>query len=269
MSTHTAHPTPATPHAPASSHTPASSTPDAPAARLFYPASALLCLVITLVGFQHFYFKGQAFPGRPLTPPIKTLLIVHGITMLAWILLFILQPTLVRLGKVRAHMLLGSAGALFALGLVVSGWLVGIHAAKANPPDLLLFGMLPPQFLYVPLTAISFFGIMVTLAVCNTHRPALHRALMLIATVAALSAAMGRIDWLNTTFDATLWFKAFGPLHSSVTLALLLLAARCLALRRFDAALALPVGALALAFAVMHAVSMRPQWDAFARFLMN
>lgn len=255
-----------TPPAPALSRTPEQTRV---AERWFYPATAWVMLAIALYGFRHFYFHGGAYPGRPLTPPIKTLLIVHGVGMLVWILLFILQPTLVRLGKVGVHMIVGSAGALIALVLVVTGWLVGIHAARVNPPDLQLFGMLPPQFVYVPLTAVSVFGVMVTLAIANTDRPQLHRALMLVGTIAALSAAMGRIDWLNNLCGGTFWFSAFGPLHSSVTLALIFFAARCAILRRFDVWLAVPTAAMALAFVAMHAFSKTGAWDGFAHFLMG
>ena len=43
------------------------------AERYFYSVATALLLVLTVVGFQLFYFHGQAYPGHPLTPPIKTL----------------------------------------------------------------------------------------------------------------------------------------------------------------------------------------------------
>lgn len=239
------------------------------ARRLFYPLSAVFLLATTLYGFKDFFFHGQAYPGRPLTPPIRTLLIVHGIAMLGWILLFIVQPTLIAMRKHKAHMLLGRVGALLAVALVVLGYLVAVGAARANPPDLKLFGMLPPQFLYVPLTSIALFGVMVGLAIWKRKKPELHRALMLIATVSAVSAATGRITWVNELFDQTIWFSIFGPLHSAVTLSLILLAARCAVIRRFDKGLMLCATAMVVISAAMHVVSTTPAWDSFARWLIG
>jgi hypothetical protein len=44
--------------------------------RWFYSAASLSLLVLMFIGFQLFYLQGMAYPGRPLTPPIRTLLIV-------------------------------------------------------------------------------------------------------------------------------------------------------------------------------------------------
>lgn len=55
--------------------------------RLFYSAASITLLALTLIGFRFFYLHLQAFPGRPLTPPIRTLLILHGVLMTAWMLL--------------------------------------------------------------------------------------------------------------------------------------------------------------------------------------
>lgn len=239
------------------------------AERLFHPAAAVLMLAIALYGFHHFFFRGQAFPGRPLTPPIRALLIVHGLGQLAWLLLFIAQPTLVALRKRKLHKMLGRFGAALAVTLVVMGYLVAVRAARVNPPDLELFAMRPPQFLYVPLTAISVFAVFVALAIWQRNRPDLHRALMLTATVAASSASMGRIAWLNDLVIDTAWFRVFGPLHSSVMLGLFLLAARLLVVRRFDRPLALSVAAMAAVFAVMHQVSATNLWNTAAHILMG
>src|SRR5688572_29737527 len=60
--------------------------------RWFYSISSLLLLVLTFIGFQLFYMKGQAYPGRPLTPPIRMLVITHGVLMSLWMLLAVIQP---------------------------------------------------------------------------------------------------------------------------------------------------------------------------------
>lgn len=181
----------------------------------------------------------------------------------------VVQPALVAGRNLKLHMRLGRIGAMLALALVIMGYFVGVGAARANPPELELFGMKPPQFLYVPLMTISIFGVMVALAVWQRKRPEIHRSLMLMATIAAMSAAMGRIQWLNDFFGASVWFRVFGPVHSSVTLGLLLLALRCLMIRRFDKWLAISLAAMSATFVVMHQVSTTGGWLGVARFLMG
>ena len=76
-------------------------------ARLLYLGAAVLLLVLMFLGFQQFYLHGRAYPGRELTPPIRTLLILHGIGMTTWMLLFLVQPLLIVAGNRRVHMMLG------------------------------------------------------------------------------------------------------------------------------------------------------------------
>jgi hypothetical protein len=64
-----------------------------PQERWFYFAASVALLVLTFIGFRMFYLEGRAFPGRPLTPPIRGLLIAHGILMTVWILLAVVQPS--------------------------------------------------------------------------------------------------------------------------------------------------------------------------------
>src|SRR4051812_28661493 len=94
--------------------------------RYFYSVATVALLVLTVVGFQLFYFRGQMYPGRPLTPPIKTLIITHGVAMSFWMLLAILQPLLVASNNRKVHMTLGKVAAVIATCLVVLGFKLGV-----------------------------------------------------------------------------------------------------------------------------------------------
>jgi hypothetical protein len=61
-------------------------------ARLFYTGAAALLPILTFLSFQQFYLHGKAVPNRELTPPIRTLLILRGTAMSAWMLLVLAQP---------------------------------------------------------------------------------------------------------------------------------------------------------------------------------
>ena len=109
-------------------------------ARLFYSGTAALLLILAFLGFQQFYLHGKAYPGRELTPAIRTLVILHGIATSAWMLLFIVQPLLVVTGNRRVHVVLGRFGTVLAGCIVLLGLQVAIASARITPPETKIFG---------------------------------------------------------------------------------------------------------------------------------
>ncbi len=67
-------------------HAAAGSPLRAGAVRVLYAAAALLIFVLMLLGFQQFYLHGKAYPAHPLAPPVRTLLIAHGVAMTLWVI---------------------------------------------------------------------------------------------------------------------------------------------------------------------------------------
>src|SRR3954464_13677761 len=98
--------------------------------RWFYSVASLSLFVLMFIGFQLFYLQGKSFPGRPLTPPIRTLIIIHACLMTAWMLLAVGQPLLVGTRRKRVHMKLGVLGMVLAAGMVVAGVRIGIESAR-------------------------------------------------------------------------------------------------------------------------------------------
>ncbi|MBI1337336.1 MAG: hypothetical protein GC164_10290 [Phycisphaera sp.] len=237
--------------------------------RLFYPVCAVACLFIALYGFKDFFLHGQAYPRHPLNPAIRVLLIIHGLAMTLWVLLLIAQPTIITMGKRKLHMAVGRYGAALAAIIVVLGYMTAIGAARNNPPELAIFGMLPPRFIHVPLTAITLFAVLVAVAVWQRKNPPVHRAMMLMATVNALSAALGRFTWINTHLGDSWWAQQLGPMHASVSLGLIFFALACLVYRRFEKWLALGVAILAVTYIAMLHFSATPAWESFAKMLIG
>ena len=155
--------------------------------RLFYSGAAVFLLILMFLGFQQFYLHGRAFPDRELTLPIRMLLILHGVGMTAWMLLFLIQPLLIVAGNRRLHMLLGRVGALLAACVFFLGFRVGIEAARVNPSDMRLWGLAPKDFMAVPIIAIVMFAGFVLAGIWNRRRPAVHRPMMLLAVLAVRS----------------------------------------------------------------------------------
>ncbi len=243
------------------------SAPSSPL-RWFYALASFSLLVLMFVGFQAFYLQGRAYPNRPLTPPIRTLIIVHGVLMTGWFLLAVIQPLLVARKRVRLHMKLGLLGVALALGIVVVGIKVGIESARYSPPGL-LFGLNTNQFMAVPVLGILMFGLFVLIGVWNRYRAPIHRPMMLLASVSIMSAAMGRMRPLNALLAGTWaerWFSAF---FTSVVLAALFLLIKCLLSRTLDRWFATGVALLAAMSVAITQLAKTEAWDQFATFLLR
>lgn len=249
---------------------PRAQRPSAPRlAGLFYSGAAAFLLIVMLLGFQQFYLHGKAYPGRELTPPIRTLVILHGIGMTAWMLLFLSQPLLIVNGGRRAHMLFGRAGAVLAAGLVFIGLKLGIDAARVNPPAMKLWGLVPKQFMIIPVSTILMFAVFVIIGVWNRRRPKVHRPMMLLGTLAAITAALDRIGPIRDLYAGTIWGTLFGPFFAALLFGLLLLIVHSLLTRTLDRSFAIGYAALCVAGALIMRLATTPVWDHVATFLLR
>jgi hypothetical protein len=240
----------------------------AKSARYFYSAASALMIVLVFLGFHEFYTHGRAYPGRELAPPIRALLIAHGVAMAAWMLLFLVQPLLAATRNLRLHRIVGSAAGALALVIVLLGWRVGIAAARIAPPEMRLWGMTWQQFVIVPLGSIAIFAAFIGIGIAARRRPDVHRPAMLLGTLAALSAAIGRIDFLTELYVGTVWDRVFGPFFMTLAIGALLLAVRCVLTRSFERWFAAGFAALVLACAGMIQLAHTELWAAISRTLL-
>ncbi len=153
--------------------------------RRIYTGAAILIPLIVLAGFARTYYLKGVF-GAPALPRLVHL---HGIVMTAWVLLFIVQVSLISSRRVRLHRKLGIAGGVLAGLVFLIGGAVGIAAAargaSPGPPAL--------QFLVIPLGDILIFGVLVGTALYYRNRLEIHKRLMLLAAVNLLAPAIARI----------------------------------------------------------------------------
>jgi hypothetical protein len=237
--------------------------------RYFYSLATVLLLGLTIVGFQLFYFHGMAYPGRPLTPPIKSLVITHGVAMSLWMLLAIVQPFLVAGGNRRMHMALGKVAAVIAVCLVVLGLKLGIASCKVAPPDLMYGPMTPKQFMAVPVLDITLFALFLAAGVLWRKRPDIHKPMMFLASLAAVGAAISRMDFLNHLYAGTIWEKLFGLFFFTVVIGGLFFIAKCVVFRKFDRWFAAGYGVMVVWFLMVAQGAMTPAWDKIASFLLR
>lgn len=155
--------------------------------RPLFVAAALLVATLVFAGFARTFYLQGVFGA----PPLSRLLLVHGVVMTAWIVVFIAQIALVSAGRTDLHRRLGVAGGLVAALIVIVGILAGVDAGRRGftpSPQVT-----PLAFMAVPLVDVLVFGGLVTAALWKRRRPATHKRLMLLATLGILTPAVARL----------------------------------------------------------------------------
>jgi hypothetical protein len=155
--------------------------------RLFYTGMAVAFVITVFSGFARTFFLRPHFDSRPLIP----LLILHGIVFTSWLVLLVMQTTLVAVKRTSIHRRLGVAGGALAVLMVLIGTTTAIIRAKGTelPPG----AGSPLAFLTIPLGDMLIFAILVATAFYFRRQLDTHKRLMLLATIAILPAAVARL----------------------------------------------------------------------------
>ncbi|MBA2380229.1 MAG: hypothetical protein H0V76_11715, partial [Blastocatellia bacterium] len=172
--------------------------------RRLYALVALAFAVLIFAGFARTYY----LRGLITSHEISTLVHLHGITMTAWVMLFVTQVFLISSKRIKLHMRLGIAGIALAALLVVVGYLTSVTATRVGtpsaPPDI------PPLvFLIVPLGDLLMFVIFFAGAIYYRKKAANHKRLMLLTVITLLPPAIARIPIESLQSLGPLWFYGF------------------------------------------------------------
>jgi hypothetical protein len=154
--------------------------------RLFYIGMGILAILVASAGFLPGIVNAS---GR--TAPLTTLVVVHGAVFLMWLMLFVVQATLVATRRTQLHRRLGPFGALLAIAMIVLGY-ASVIAMGRRGFDLsgdLGVAADPLTFLVLPLGDLAAFAILVGSAFAYRRRPVIHKRLMLLATIGTLMPA--------------------------------------------------------------------------------
>ena len=147
----------------------------------------MLLTVAMIVGFARTYFLAGVFRAKLPNPLIH----IHGAVFTCWFLLLLAQSALASLHRVDLHRKLGIAGVVIAalmlpLGILATAEYVVREAAR---PRVLLAAVMP-------ITEVSTFSVLVAAAFLLRRSPDLHKRLILLATIALMGAALGRMEFL-------------------------------------------------------------------------
>jgi hypothetical protein len=153
--------------------------------RWFYWLAAVAMAAAAIYGFSSTIDAGLLHPPAPR----PRLLYFHAAIFASWLLLYLLQASLVRLRQVRWHRRLGILGVVLGVAVLAAGVQTALvmtrfHLASDDPHA--------DAFLVVLIADLLMFGIFFAGAVWQRGEPDRHRRLMFLATCALTDAAFGR-----------------------------------------------------------------------------
>jgi len=168
------------------------------ARRRFFVCIAILMLVAVALGFGKSFYLRPVFNSKPL----PGYLLLHGITMTAWFLLFLAQSMLVSARRVDLHRKLGVAGLFLAAGVVVTGVVVNLNVI----PRMLEIGQISRakegvEFALSSISGLFPFAVLVLLAVALRRNTGVHKRLMFWSFVWVLGPAFTNTRPLGQFLD--------------------------------------------------------------------
>lgn len=235
------------------------------AERLFYSAAAVVFLSVMLSGFHPFYTHGTHFDGSPIDLGIFLLVLVHGLSIAAWFVLFLVQSLLIAVRNRKLHMTLGWAAIAIGLAIASTGTMVAIRSVQLTP-RFVFFDMEYPRFLLVMFGEMAMFTIFITAGIVTRKKPKIHRSMMLLTGLTILPGATARIPMLVPVFGHSGWLGLFGPAFS---LGALLLLIRMAMTRRFDPWLAGGYAAWVVAYIGSTHLSTTETWSRMAAEILR
>jgi hypothetical protein len=154
-----------------------------------------LLLIILVVGFWSSYFSQLGRGSLHVTHH------VHGVAMLLWVLLLMMQSWLIRTGRRTGHRLLGRSSLILAPVIVASGLWVNFYIMEGAPdpiPDGFLGAYWFGYFLMLT------FAVLYTMGIIHRRRLQLHARYMAATALVFVTPGLGRA-WFNYLYPLTGW----------------------------------------------------------------
>lgn len=227
------------------------------AEHLFFGGMSGLIAIIVFVGFARTYYLAGMFGAKPLAAPIVH---VHGAVFTCWIVLLVVQASLVGTGHTSIHRQLGLIGLGLAPLMVILGVLVADEMLKRTSA---IPGFGSPLIFAVALSEIAGFAIPTFFAFRLRRRSAIHKRLILIGTIATTTAGFGR--WPI----AFLLHKPLPAMLAAFTLLLMMIAFDLVSTRRLHRATVLGSAWVVFIELTGFAIGHTAAWHAFADFVRS
>ncbi len=151
----------------------------------FFTRMAMVMTAIILLAFAQFSARGLAdLPGAPVWVHL------HGVAMVAWLVLLTGQNMLVESRNLALHRKLGWLALPVILAVLATGYIAGYMALRL---DRVPFFFSDPFFLALTWVETTAFGVMVLWGITLRKQTQWHRRIMIGATFIALEPAFGRL----------------------------------------------------------------------------
>jgi hypothetical protein len=179
--------------------------------RVFYSGIAIVMALTTFIGFAPTFYLRSAF-GAPVSltglAEITPVVMAHGVIFTAWVLLFIVQTSLIATRNVALHRRMGLASMALVAAMIAVGLPTAIAAAKRGSAPA---GLEPLVFLVVPVFDLLIFAGFYIAAVLRRREKEAHKRLMLMAYCSIIPASVGRVPGMILLGPAGLFAFAFLP----------------------------------------------------------
>lgn len=156
----------------------------------FFLAMAGTLLLLVLIGFSPTYFLRSHLGTTQ--PPLPPHLHVHGAILTLWFAIAFSQPLLVASGNIAIHRRVGVAGVATAVALVLASANVLVRAVARSPQNGLPTEALP-LVIFGDACLLIVFSVLVGSGVLLRRNRETHKRLMLLASIAVISPAVGRL----------------------------------------------------------------------------
>ena len=234
--------------------------------RWFYSVVAFVLLFLLFAGFQHFFREGKGFDGNKVPPAVLGVVLVHGLSLTLWVILFFVQSLLIGTKNKPLHMKLGWCAAAVGALVAVSGPIVAVTSVRVRG-SFPIYGMTYSQFMLPMLSEMLAFAVFVLLGLSfRVKHLQAHRAMMLLATLAVISGATARTDFVAKLLGETTWWGLFG---GPFILGAAFLLVRSLLIRRLDRPLALGYAAFVAYFVASAYAAHTPTWGRIAAAIVG
>jgi hypothetical protein len=171
---------------------------------IFLPA-ACVGAVLAIMGFWARYF-GPLLSGMSHQP---TIIHIHAVVMVTWLVLFLTQVWFAASGRVRLHIRLGRWVMGYAIVVLIVGLLATSEGFAARLATGYIFGA--QSFLFGPVRDLVFFVPFLAAGWFYRRRPEIHKRTMLVATTILVLPAVSRMAFLGV--PVPLWkFMLVWPL---------------------------------------------------------
>jgi hypothetical protein len=155
----------------------------------FFMTMAVLLLAIAVVGFAPSFYLKIFFS----TPALPWYLTVHGAVVTAWFALLVAQTALIATDRTAVHRRLGVFTVITGIVLILVTFYVVLNAAASFKERDLTPRPSIELIVLFDLGILVVFSILLWVGISFRNRPAVHKRAMLLASIAIVIPAFGRI----------------------------------------------------------------------------